>query len=325
MAEEVEVNGEVTEANWNDIKGPTAVKQEAEKVASPDDELTRIKAELASRDAEQKALRETADAEHRARLAAEQRAAKHEQDVTRLRTEAATAQVATVESTLVALQHEQTNAKAALRAAMEAADYEKAAEAQAVLSTVSARIVGQEMLKNDPRLRAPDPVSAASYTQPTRTNDAVENFLSGFSPSSQAWLRQHRDAIQPDANGVKLSPQVMAAHYQAQANSLTVDTPEYFHFIEQQLAPEPPIDGEIEIDPQTPAATAAAPLRRAAPVSAPVSRETQPRNTQATDPKRIRLTAEQAEAAAISGMSPLDYYNNLQALKAEGKIGRTAH
>ena len=325
MADEVEVNGEVTDANWNDIKGTAAPKMEAaEKVVSPDDELAKIKLDLVDRDAKIKAAQETAAAEYRARVAAEQRAAEREQDVTRLRSEAATAQTATVESTILALQHEQANAKAVLRAAMEAADYEKAAEAQAVLSTVSARIVGQEMMKNEPRLRN-DPVSVASYTQPTRTNDPVEGFLSGFSPSSQVWLRQHRDSIQNDGGRMKLSPQVMSAHYGAQANNLAVDSPEYFQFIEQQIAPEPVDDGGVEIEPQTPAAIAASPLRRAAPVSAPVSRETPSRTAQASDPKRIRLTAEQAEAASISGMSPLDYYNNLQTLKAEGKIGRVTH
>src|ERR1035437_9218109 len=136
----------------------------------------------------------------------------------------------------------------------------------------SSRIVALEQAKSQPRT---DPVSAAAYKGEVRQNDPVDSFLSGFSPASQAWLRQHKDMVVSDGSGMKLSPKVMAAHYQAEANNLRADTPEYFQFVEQQLAPAVVTDDdELEIEPQTPAAVAATPIRRAAPVSAPVSRET---------------------------------------------------
>ena len=318
MADGADGAAEQVEINWDKVE--TAAKGEKPKTVeakvesqSPDEELAKIKAELADRDAKVKASQETAEAERRARLEAEQRALNREQEAVRLRSEATTAHAATVESTLTSLAHEQSMAKSQYRAAIEAGDYDRATEAQVALATVSARMVQVEQIKATPRYTEPMP----AYVAP-RVNDAVEGFLSNLSPASQAWVRQHREVITSDAKGVRLSPKVMSAHYAAEANNLTPDTTEYFQFIEQQLAPPAHNvdENEVEVIP-TPAP------RRSAPVSAPVSREGQSTNT--PRPERIRLTAEQAEAAAISGLSPIEYWKNLQELKAEGKIGRTTH
>jgi hypothetical protein len=281
--------------------------KEAVQVASPDEELIKIKAELADRDAKAKASQETAEAERRARVAAEQRIAEREQENATLRAEAITSKSATVESALTALQHQQEAAKSAVKTAFEAADGNAMAEAQAKLADVSARMVEVERIKATP---APQ-----HYVPQVRQADPIEGFLSKFSPVSQAWLRQNKDNIVSDGNGVRLSPKAMSAHYAAEAEGLTAETPEYFKFIEQKL--NPPADDEVEIED-------AAPQRRSAPVSAPVSRETN-NNKPATKNTRIRLTPQEAEAAEMSGLSPLDYYNNKQALIAEGKLGRTQH
>ena len=266
-----------------------------------------------------KALEETANAERQARIAAEQRAEEERQEAARLRTAAETAGQQTVTTAIDAATSKRDMAKAEYKRAMEAGDWNAAAEAQERLSMASSELVNYQFQKN--AATQGQPVTEGRVEQPQRA-DPVESFISSASPQSQAWLRQHRDLVQVRNGMPVLDSRVMAAHYQADADGIRPDTPDYFSFIENKLNPsKPPV---IEDDEPV------KPKQRNAPVSAPVSRETLNSNGQPT--QRIKLTAEQVEAAHMLGdpkktmrEREIEYWNHLQALKAEGRIGNTQH
>lgn len=268
-----------------------------------------------------KALEETATAERQARIAAEQRAEEERQEAARLRTAAETAGQQTVTTAIDAATSKRDMAKAEYKRAMEAGDWNAAAEAQERLSMASSELVNYQFQKNAATQGQPVTEGRVEQQQQYRI-DPVESFISSASPQTQSWLRQHRDLVQVRNGQAILDSRVMAAHYQADADGIRADTPEYFSFIENKLNP-PPKQVIEEDEPVKP-------KQRNAPVSAPVSRETLNSNGQPT--QRIKLTAEQVEAAHMLGdpkkttrEREIDYWNNLQALKAEGRIGNTQH
>lgn len=72
-------------------------------------------------------------------------------------------------------------------------------------------------------------------------SDPVEAFIqSRQNPTTQAWLRQHREFVADPAKNKKLT----AAHYRADAEGIAIDSPQYFDFIEKELglkeAPQSP-------------------------------------------------------------------------------------
>lgn len=324
--------------DWNNAKD-AARQTETGKTATVDDAISgeegiaQLKAQLAKRDADVKASRETAEAERKARVEAERRAAEQGQQAQRYRTEAVSREADVLNSAMEALTHERANAKAELKSAWEAGEFEKAAEAQDKLASINARYVNYESAKAAMEQNGARPATTEGRVeQPARTEaaaDPTENFLTVFTPASQAWLRQHREHVQISNGQPRLSPKLLAVHHLSEAEGIAPDTPEYFAFLEEQTQPrrteQQTTDDDTGNDPPElqPVQTAPAP-RRAAQVAAPVSRDA-PNSGPARPTTRIRLSAEEVEAARISGISELDYYNNKQALRAEGKIGRVTH
>lgn len=271
---------------------------------------------------QKRALEETAMAERQKRLYAEQHAIQRAQEAQHFRGEAASAEYNLLSTALSSVARERDNAKRELQRAMESGEWDKVAEAQDALSVANATLVQYERDR-----QAMDP---NRYTQPTtgrvapppqpqpQSVDPVEAFIGSATPQTQSWLRQNRQFVQVDGRGIpKLDSRVMALHYAAEASGIAPDTPNYFRFIEERLQSQQQQQQQQR--------------RQGGPVSAPVYRDPPGANGQGRQ-VRMTLTQEQAEFARESGdpkKTPREreiaYWQNLQELKNEGRIGNTQH
>ncbi len=153
--------------------------------------------------------------------------------------------------------------------------------------------------------------------------------ISGYSATTQEWLRQHPEILKNHPDGTKALKLVIADHYVAEARGLTPDTPAYFEFLEggiqgrkaeQNPNPDPSpysqASDTVEIDLQRapedsgvrvtrneaiprPAETRAAEAQRQASYALPPSRSGSPANGNRGN-GRVSLTLGEQEAARAS-------------------------
>ena len=286
------------------------VVQDQPKQAAPEDEVAKqLKAQV-------KAAQETADAERRAREAAERRAQEQEQEVARYHAAMQSTQATTIDAQIESAMRQRELAQREYQSAMESGDYAKAGEAQGKIAEAAADIA---QFKRD-KASAEQSRPQQQEVRQQQTLDPVEQFIGTATPATQVWLRQHRDQIVTDRNGSpSLAPKVMAAHYEAVGEGHAPDTADYFAFIEGKLKPQ-----------QAEPAAYEQPAQQRRPVAAPVSREPPSSNGQ-PNRQRIQLTREQVEAAHLFGdpkkterEREIEYWNHLQTLQSEGKIGARA-
>ena len=180
-----------------------------------------------------------------------------------------------------------------LRNAMEVGDYDKAAEIQRTLAGNATKLVelerGYQDLRNSP---PPPPVQ-------NQGGPNVDDIIQKVTPRSAEWLRENRKHL-PDARSIRI---MARAHEDAVDFGIIPESDKYFRFVEDRLGIGKKKDNYERDDAMSGAAKAT--KNRQSPPSAPVSR--QPVDSQ-TRPGVIRLTAEQVEAAKISGLSPQEYY-----------------
>ena len=112
------------------------------------------------------------------------------------------------------------------------------------------------------------------------------------SPTSQAWLRSHRDVL---ADPVKKNL-MTAAHWEAEAMGIQADTPEYFVHIENKV---------YDSEPSRPAAQQ--PRARQAMSAAPVSRTNSAQTFRAGQQVTMTLTPAERQAARDIDMSDEEY------------------
>ena len=294
-----------------------AIEQPEQKTAA-DDAAEAFKKQLEEVTAREKAAKETAESERQLRLAAEQRERERTQEATRYRSDMQSTELQRVGELIESADRQREMAVREHARALEAGEWEKASNALSVMTEASSN---KTLLMRDKAIlssRLPDPVQGRVETaQP----DPVEMMISSATPATQQFLRQHRELIVRDHNGRPvLDNKVLAAHYQAAADGIRADTPEYFQFIESRLKPESGDSGDT-------ASPSPPPQRRTAPVAAPVSREAINMNGKPTT-QRIQLTKDEVEAAHMFGdpkktqrEREIDYWNSKKALETEGKLG----
>ena len=292
------------------------VEQKPQKAAA-DEAAEKLQQQLEAAKSAEKAARETADAERQGRLAAEQTARQREQEATQYRGQAQSAELNTITTAIDGATRVRDMAKIELKRALEGGEFDKVADAQEKLAEAAANIVNLNQAKNYAETVQPQPVEGRIQQV---QQDPVERFISSATPASQQWLRQHRDMIVQDHNGTRVDDRVLAAHYQAKAQGIRPDSEEYFSYVDSALRPAQTNGDRGEV------ATTPPKQARNAPVAAPVSRESSVSNN--GRPLRITLTKDQVEAAHIYGdpkkterEREIEYWNNLQALKDEGRIG----
>jgi hypothetical protein len=158
----------------------------------------------------------------------------------------------------------------------------------------------KQAMANRPKQAAPAPVQA----------DPVEAMASQLTPRSAAWVRSHPEYARDN----RLRDKMIAAHNLAVADGFVADTDDYFHEVEAALKIAKPQPDERE---ETVIAGEKALQRRSSPAAAPVSRSG---SAPGSNPRVVRLTPDQIEAAKDSHMTPEEYAKNMLALRAEERL-----
>ena len=196
---------------------------------------------------------------------------------------------------------------------------------------------------------APKPTHEGRVEAPP-TGSPFEQYVSGYSPRAQAWLRAHPDCVPesvPDGRGGMIqlggdstkNSKMMAGHYAAKAQRVPEGSDEYFRIIEEHIGDR---DQAVSAAPVSSAAAvtaarSATPKPAAPRPAAPVSREPPSANGSTTQ-RRVSLSLEQQETAMFSyPAAPGEsedahrkralgtYAREYLKAKAEGKIGRLSH
>jgi hypothetical protein len=216
-----------------------------------------------------------------------------------------------VGTTVDLLTKERESAKRDYADAMQAGDFGKAADAQERMSIAAARLVkaeeGRLALEDDlkrrdqPEGRRPDGSNLSSAEKLARNMEQQGNIRSA------AWVREHPEYV----NDPSLAKKVEQAHFYALGEGYAEASDAYFQAVNSKLG----LNGQSGERTQRQEDTS----RSAAPLSAPVSRQSQGYQP-GRMPSRITLSAEQAQTARELGMTAESYAKQLWALVEEGKI-----
>lgn len=147
----------------------------------------------------------------------------------------------TLESGILAAKADGDRAEQAYKAAFESGDADAMAKAQRALSGAEARRIHLENAKanldelpNRRTVRTEDPAPRQQVP-----SDPFEAWAQGRSAPTVAWARQHKELVVDPAKFKR----VLAAHYDAEAEGIEADTPEYFKHIEQKVGVTAPDTG----------------------------------------------------------------------------------
>ena len=218
-------------------------------------------------------------------------------------------QVHLVSNAIDILNRERDNIKHNIKEYLAAGNYDRVVDLQEMLAVNNSKLMelqnGLQDMKNQPapqQPKAPEP------------DDIVENLIRQVSPRSARWLDRNRDNL----NSVKALRIMERAHGDALDNEIEPDSDEYFKFIEKRLGigktpPKQQVRYEYQDDDEPiMSAASEATSRRSAPPAAPVSRSQQ----MGQNSRTVTLTADQAEAARISGLTNQQYWDLLQREKS---------
>ena len=202
------------------------------------------------------------------------------------RTSAVSSQLDTITTALSSAQSEVESAKKDIRNAIAVGDADAQADAYERLADAKARAMRYDEAKADLEVQKARPVTQTR----TANVDPVEAYVANRSPQTAQWLRANRDyVIDPNKN-----KKLTAAHYDAEAEGLRADTPEYFAHVERfvgiRKADDKPVtEGDDVVRPG--AAKKAVSERRVAPVNGSA-------RTGTSAGAEVRLSAREAEAAS---------------------------
>ncbi|MBM7047569.1 hypothetical protein [Rhizobium lusitanum] len=211
-----------------------------------------------------------------------------------VRNTAVSAEMMALDNAIANVEHERNDAKQKYRLAMEAGDFEAAADAQAAISEVAVKAQRMKEGKAALERRSEDA---------KQKSDPIEQYVTGMTATSASWVRSHPDMFLNDAK----RSYVIAAHHKAVESGISIDSDDYFDFIEKEMGLKPRNEQDPGIGARRTTAAPAAPVSRGGSADAP-----QPRGT-----NTIRLTAAQREIAALSGLTDAEYAKQLLAIQRE--------
>lgn len=239
-------------------------------------------------------LRRRLDAERAARVEAEARANELANRANAAFYEVEETQLHLVGSALESVKRDQDALRRGLREAMEIGDYDKAAQINDAMSMNNVKLSQLEQGLTEMKAKIQSPERIRHVEQPKSTFD-VDDLINRVTPLSANWLKNNRDHLK-DQRALRI---VARAHEDAVDMGIIPESEDYFRLVESRLGIN---RKQVEAD-EAPLSAASAPAqRRSAPPPAPVSRGTSPRQGVG------RLTASQAEAAKISGLTNQEYY-----------------
>jgi hypothetical protein len=196
--------------------------------------------------------------------------------------------------------------KAVYANAMAEGDFAKAADVNSAMidnaQKLSTLETGKISIETAPRREAR---RAALSTDPVEAQIAA--WGSNISQKSANWLRRHPEFITDPAKNRKM----LLADNAARLNDIELDSDTYYAFVEKTLgighSDAQPATDVVEVK-EEPVSAAAAPVRRRDAAPPPAA----PANNGGGNNRGRTLTRQQAEAAKISGLSPEEYYAQLQ-------------
>ena len=179
-------------------------------------------------------------------------------------------------------------------------DYTRAAKIQRQMSQIESRLTqlaqGREAVQE--KLEYERQVLEHSRRQPPprieqRPIDPIDAAIQSVaSPTSQAWLRSHRDVL---ADPVKKNL-MTAAHWEAEAMGIQADSPEYFAHIESKVYDAEPVRSSVQ-----------QPRQRQAMAAAPVSRTNSAQTFRAGQQVTMTLTPAERQSARDMDMTDEEY------------------
>ena len=239
-------------------------------------------------------LKRQLEVEKLARVQSERQARERAEEAGRYRSAAEQTRADNLANAVDLATQEMDRQKMAYRAALEAGDFNAAAEAQEAMSTAAAAkaMAAQARATYDAQMR----VRAA---QPARQE--VQ-----YTPATQDWINKH-----PEFNTNEgFRKRAFAAHELASGEGHQTDTPEYFARIEALMGlrqaeaqPSPVVERAARPDPGV-----AAPVRGAAAASPSAD----------GGRKVYHLSKEEREMADMCGIPYAEYARNRESLKAAG-------
>lgn len=226
--------------------------------------------------------------------AAERERARLLDERTRTQADLTVSNAQVIDNALAAAESERRELRAQLRAAKEAGDYDAEVEAQDKLMALAVKMQRLSEGKADLESRVEQERENAR-----RPADPVESYIqsANLTPRAANWIRSHAEVVSDRPAMTKLT----AAHWAALADGIPEGSDDYFAALDARMgygeAPEP--------------RQAAVPRAPAAPVSRANIGSEAPR------PGTIRLSADQREAARVSGISDAEYAASLAAINRE--------
>ena len=268
------------------------------KTPDPAEELKAQFAELQAREERERQGREQAQREA---AQAREEANRFRQEAQSARTEAIDSDYNNVVAGLESAKVEAEAAEAEYRRAYEAGDAAAMAAAQRKIARAEARSVRLDEAKADIEARKSQQTEKSSRrTDATQTDaasgDPIEAFIATRTPTTQKWLREHKDWLTDQKKNNKLT----AAHFTALGEGLNPDTEEYFAHVETILGIRKGTAGSNMVGGTNGAnegdrpRTANGQFRKAAPPVAPVAQSGG--GTSGTG-DTVRLTKKEVEAA----------------------------
>ena len=255
-----------------------------------------------------------------AREAAEARAADSDTNKSQAKNaaiEAAEARLALAEQNLAkdkdAVNNEIVELRRKLREAKDNADTEKETEISEAMFDAKiklAKLQDNEVgLTNFRQRFEVDKKKALETTDDQNGEYLTDRQLADYTPQAQKWIKQHDEF----RNSAAFRDKAIKAHHGALYKGIKADTPEYFEYLETETGLRQP-EVDVQVDDATDAnvdTPPTPPAKPKAPIKKPLTTTPPSRmggNNSPTNGGRFRqLTAEEVEAAEISGMSVDEY------------------
>ena len=286
---EIEIVGDEVNTEEPEIEVVEAKNEEENAGVAPEDGIEELKRKL--------------EEERLARSEAEKRAKEAQAAANKAATETGEHRISLVSNALDNLKREQDILKSNIKELMVVGDYDRAVELQEAFQHNISKMVqlqnGLDEMKREPVRRV---------EQPQNDGPTVDDLIQRVTPRSAQWLERNRSHIQ-DSRTIRI---MARAHEDAIDHGIIPESDAYFGFLENRLGlnkAQPRQEPRYEEQEPVMSAASAPTQRRSAPAAAPVSRSG---TGGSGNPRTIRLTAEQAEAAKISGLTNKEYWDLLQ-------------
>jgi len=270
-------------------------KPVSERVEPPkkDDGVELLKRQLSEKQRE-------AEENRRQRLEAERYAREAQQEVKNYQVQAQDSQLTAFVNAIASFERDAEMLERDYANTLSEGDYAKAAKLQRQMAQVESKLIqlsqGKEAVQEKLAYERQMLEQQRQQPQPRYDETPVDpidaQIQSVQSPTSQAWLRSHRDVLADPAKTALMT----AAHYETAAMGIQPDTPDYFAHIESKVY------GNEQA--QTPVAQ---PRQRQAMAAAPVSRSNSAQTFRQGQQVTMTLSPAERQAARDIDMSDEEY------------------